>query len=258
VTPTKRMLACATTLTALVAVLGAGTSAAAADPTAPVSVTRLIFEPTDRGYAGSIRITVRNTSTEPIVPSVGFGEPVAGSWLSITPVGGCHTHLDEFDPPATPRGVQCRLDRVLQPGEQIRLTARFEALTRTRAYAMSVPDAPVVVGDGFAEGDYQGSATLVTRFRSTTGSLTNPRPYVQDTQPNATLKTASEVILARMPGPDASFVGRLTVAVRWRGDAPQEFVDLSTQGLPPGVAILRTDPPSTRCPSFCSVPGGAL
>jgi hypothetical protein len=257
VKPIKRMLACAAAL-ATIATLGATTTpaAAAADPTAPVSVTRLILEPTDRGYVGSIRITVRNTSTQPIVPSVGFVEPVAGSWLRITPIGGCDTYLDGFDPPASPRRITCRLDRILAPGEQIRLTAEFQALTRTRVYAMSASDATVYVGDGFAEGEYSGSATFTTRFRSTGGSLANPRPYVQDTQTNATLTTADEVVLARMPGPDYNFVGRLTVTVRWRGDTPHQHVSVSAS-QPEGVGILRTDPPSGSCGfTSCEVPGG--
>ena len=256
-TPIKRMLACAATL-ATIATLGATTTpaAAAADPTAPVSVTRLILEPTDRGYVGSIRITVRNTSAQPIVPSVGFVEPVAGSWLRITPIGGCSTYLDGFDPPASPRAITCRLDRILQPGEQIRLTAEFRALTRTRAYAMSAPNKTVYVGDGFAEGEYSGSATFTTRFRSTGGSLANARPYVQDTQTNATLTTANTLVLARMPGPDYNFVGRLTVTVRWRGDTPHDRVGVGVS-QPEGVGIVGTDPPSENCGfTSCEVPGG--
>lgn len=255
-TPTKRMLACATTLTALVAALGATTTPALAADEA-VTVSRLVFEPTDRGYTGSVRITIRNTGAEAQAPRVIFAEPTAGSWVDTTNTSGCTTTLDEFSPPATGRGILCRPDRILQPGETLRMTASFHALTNTRPYAMSAPDLTVRLnGDG---GTFLGEASTTTRFRSTSGSLANPRPYVQDTQPNATLRAPATVLLTRRPGPDASFAGRMTVTVKWRGDSPAELIDLGTEALPPGVLIDRTEPPSARCLGFsCAIPGGGM
>lgn len=92
-----------------------------------------------------------------------------------------------FGRPGSVRTIWCSVPGgALQPGEQRAFTINFRVLTTTRPYAMATPGGQINVttGDGNPANDTAGFTAL---FRSTTGSLSHPRPYVRDTNADATM-----------------------------------------------------------------------
>ncbi|MGI5211915.1 hypothetical protein [Plantactinospora sp. CA-290183] len=217
---------------------------------AAVSVGRLVFEPTDRGHLGSLPVTVTYRGTEPGYLNLTVVEPVAGSFEGLTPNDAC---LFGWAPDGRRRSIHCGVpDGALAPGERRSFTVDFWAPTAPRDHAMSLAGGEVsVYSDDPADGVTKPFDTL---FRSTTGSLRNPRPYVQDTETDATV-TAGTARLLRQA--DGSYAGRLPVTIRYAGDAGNDFLSVDFT-LPDGVQIEGIEPTEVCAGNWCAIPGDSF
>lgn len=200
------MRAGAIALAASSALLGSAVAATAAPADAvTIKVNRLVLEPAEFGHTGSVRIAIRNTGDEPVGGNLIITEPIAGTLADVDGASGCG--LGE-----TPdgRGISyCGLDSEIAPGATGVVTVDFRAPARPQPFAQRAPQrGSVQLGDVTAE--------FPALFRSTSGSLRQPRPYVQDTA-GALAVTAGDVTLTRQA--DGSFQGRVPVTVRNNGDA---------------------------------------
>ncbi|MEV1142893.1 hypothetical protein [Micromonospora sp. NPDC049799] len=243
--------------TVLVGVLGlaaVSVFAAPAAQAAPATTTstatvadRLVFEPTERGYRGSLQVELTYHGSEPAWPSYVITEPVPGSYVNAEWGINCSSGGDRLPDGRTT--VECVVPGGLwQPGERRTFSVDFQVLTTVRPYAMKAGNGhlAVKVGDTTVE-----EADFSTRFRSSTGSLANPQPYVRDTQPDFTLSVAGDLTVTRQP--DGWFEGSLPVTLRYNSDAPHPFVWLVPAGLPAGFGEPWTDECGHLCP-----PGGAF
>ncbi len=194
-------------LTASATLLGGAVAAqAATTDTVTVKANRLIFEPGKYGHTGSLRIAVRNTSSEPFSGSIAITEPVPGTTGTLEGVSGCGLN-------STPDGRDisfCYFDDAIAPGRTRVVTVAFRSPAAPQPYAQVAPLLGSVVVGGV-------TAEFPALFRSTTGSLRRPRPYMQDTTTALTV-TAGDVTLARQQ--DGTFAGRAPVTVRNNSDAP--------------------------------------
>ncbi len=239
------------------AALLAFTGPAAAAPAghgldADVSVGRLVLNPTERGYRGSLPITVTNRGRADTYFSVTIVEPVAGSIGNLSPDSPCgYQGLQD-----NRRVVNCMVPGPdLKPGERRSMTVAFEALTTPRGVAMIARGGRVEVNVGDGSAAVGDAENFAARFRSTSGSLRKPVPYVQDSQARASIGAAAGATLVRQE--DGSYQGRLPVTVRWAGDAAHDRLFVEATTLPAGVQIWGTDPQDL--PSFFTefvVPGG--
>ena len=130
-------------------------------------------------------------------------------------------------------------------------TIDFGVLTTTRAYAMQAAGTTVEVALG-SQPDVRATAGSKTLFRSTTGTLVRPRPYVQDTQSNLTVTTGNATLTAEE---DGTYAGRVPVTVHWAGDAPHDELTAAFQ-IPSGFDLRGVDPSEVCAGHWCSVPGG--
>ncbi|QLQ37938.1 hypothetical protein [Micromonospora robiginosa] len=238
------------------AVLALAAPAAAApitaEPAADISVGRLVLEPTARGYHGSLPVTVTNNGPAATYYSVFLTEPVAGSFRGVDPAEACGFGGLQDNRRTATCGVP---GGDIEPGESRTFAVTFEVLTQTRDVAMIAKGGKISVNVGDGRNEVADRASYAARFRSTTGSLRNPVPYVQDSQARASLTTAGAATLTRQE--DGSYRGRLPVTVRWAGDAGHDQLWAEATGLPAGVQIWGTDPQDA--PSFFTsftVPGG--
>jgi hypothetical protein len=202
-------------------VLGAGAAAQAAPAgKVTVSVNRLILEPGQYGHTGNIQIAVTNGTSEPFSGGVTITEPIAGTMVHFDGAGGC-----TLDKTPDNRDISnCYTDSPIAAGATGIITIGFDSPAKPQPFAQVAPALGRVEVAG-------RTATFPAIFRSTTGKLTHPRVYVQDTESKLTV-TASDVTLTRQA--DGTFAGRSTVTVRNDGDAPHHNLqaDLAT---PPGV-----------------------
>lgn len=206
-----------------------------------VSVGNLVLQPTERGYRGTLPITITLRGTADVLPVVTVTEPVGGSFTSLLPEGPCFPLND-----GPRRTVNCTIDR-FEPGERRTVYAEFEVLTDARRYPMvatggrvdvSVDSVPVRGGEAFS-----------ALFRSTTGSVLHPRPYVQDTVADGSVRVGPAVLNQQA---DGGYAGQVSVTVGYRSDAPHDELQVQL-GLPEGV---RTGE-GVFCPfARCVVPGG--
>jgi len=139
----------------------------------------------------------------------------------------------------------------LKPGKRRHFTIDFGVLTTTRAYAMQAAGTTVEVALG-SQPDVRATAGSKTLFRSTTGTLVRPRPYVQDTQSNLTVTTGNATLTAEE---DGTYAGRVPVTVHWAGDAPHDELTAAFQ-IPSGFDLRGVDPSEVCAGHWCSVPGG--
>ncbi len=236
---------------AVVAGVGLGVSgpaqAAAEDLT--VSATRLVFEPGERGYTGTYHVTVTNTGVEPTYANVRIVEPVTGAFVGLRPNEAC---LTDWSGPGPNAHVCTVPGGQIAPGAARKFRVDLAVLTAPQAYAMSPADTTTtIVGP---DSTLLATASSRTLFRSTTGVLTRPRPYVQDDFTDLSV-AASDVTLAEQA--DGSFLGVLPVTVRWDGDAPH--FDLVVETLVPEGFEFRGAGPDVMCGLVeCVVPGGAF
>ncbi|WFE51690.1 hypothetical protein [Micromonospora sp. WMMD1155] len=231
-------------LTATVATTGPAVAAPAGDGT--LSIGRLILTPTDRGYQGSVSLTITNTGSATDYFHYKLREPVPGAFQSDD------LNCDMFDMRVEQnrRVFNCALtdDWVdLAPGESIQNVLDFHVLTDPRQY-------PMIMSGGWVEaystnGGLVASTSVKALFRSTTGSLIRPRPYVQDAQPDASIRLNGPVT----EFPDGAGDLRVPVTIRYDGDAPHNSFWVQAGSLPTGSVLRHTDPGSGPVGS-----GGAL
>ncbi|MEU7613161.1 hypothetical protein [Micromonospora sp. NPDC049204] len=224
--------------------LGLTTSVASTGPVAAapadtaggtLSVGKLILDPTERGYRGSVPLTVTNTGSETQYFYYTLREPVPGAFQPGT------SNCDSFDQRVEDnrRVFNCALTddlAELAPGESIRNVVDFQVLTNPRTYPMSMAGGWVEVYS--ADGDLVARKAFGARFRSTTGSLAHPRPYAQDTRPDAGIESVGPATL----DPEGSGNLYVPVTVRYRGDAPHLGLHVKASPLPAGSLIQYTAP----------------
>ncbi|MDG4806318.1 hypothetical protein O7634_06070 [Micromonospora sp. WMMD1120] len=236
-------------LLGLTATIGWAGPAAAAPADAPtVTVSRLVLEPTERGYRGSIRVTVTNNSDSTDHVTFQIREAVAGSF------SGGPESLCESDGVSEGRLVRsCAFPRSseLAPGERRQATVDFQVLTSPRSYPM-IADGGLVTVQSANVGSLE-TIPFSARFRSLDGTLTRPQTYVQDALTNASVELIGPVT----DGPENT--RRVPFRVRYSGDARQLANSLTATPLPAGSMILFTEPfdgPVYSAQAF--VPGGLL
>ncbi len=231
------------------AALGVAAPAQAADTDLAISATRLVLEPGERGYTGTYHVTVTNTGDEPAGASVRIVEPVAGSFRGLRPSEACL-----YDGPVSGRRViGCGLPGgELAPGEVRKFRIDFGVLTTPRDVAMSAADTTTQLVRSGAD-TVLATATSRTLFRSTTGVLTRPQPYVQDVQTDLSVTSPGEVTLTRQG--DGSFLGTLPVTVRWGGDAPHDELALETL-VPEGFEFAGAGNDTMCMFPWCYLAGG--
>jgi hypothetical protein len=230
----------------VVATVGAAGVAHAATPTIDVQAGRLVLEPSARGYHGSLPVAVTYHGDQPNYANISIIEPVAGAFTGLRPEDACVVSPREDGR----REIGCGVPGGdLQPGERRRFVLDFDVLTAPRGYAMSAAAASIEVS--LANSGGTASATSATLFRSTTGSLRNPRPYVQDTKSDISV-TAQDATLVKQD--DGSYAGRVPVTVHYAGDAPH--FELGAEfALPDGVEFNGIDPSEPCGLTQCPVPG---
>ncbi|MBU8857183.1 MULTISPECIES: hypothetical protein [unclassified Micromonospora] len=235
--------------TAALITLAAPAAAAPSTTTGRVDVTaqRLVLDPTDRGYVGTLTATVTNRRSTATSFSLVVTEPAGASFTSIEPGGGCfYTRLVE-----NRLVINCGANQI-EARKRLTFRLGFHVWTTARSYPMVANGGRIeVVPDGAAAAsDATGFTTL---FRSTTGSLRKPRPYVQAVDTDLSIR-GSAVTLT--PQPDGTLLGRMPVTVRYGNDAPTFAVDVAA-ALPAGVQVDHIEPQDM--PSFplgFTVPGG--
>ncbi|MBO4209747.1 hypothetical protein [Micromonospora echinofusca] len=217
---------------------------------ASITVGRLVLEPTERGYRGSLPITVTNEGDTTTYFTVRITEPVRGTIADLVPSNAC-TYGYTAD---LRRIFDCGVPGPnLVPGEQRSFQMTFQVLTTPRSYPMVAEGGLVTVTPSGQPVADQSSFT--TLFRSTSGSLRKPRPYVQDTRADAGLTTPGQVTLTRQA--DGSFLGRMPVTVRYGGDAGHDRLMIEAVTLPAGMRFQGTDPQDMPSfPTWVEVPGG--
>jgi hypothetical protein len=230
--------------------VGTVTTAQAAESTLSVKAGRLVLEPGERGYRGLLPVTITYQGDDAVSVNVNVIEPVTGSFVGIQPSDAC-----VYGPSADPadngrRDVSCGAGE-LQPGETRRVNLEFQVLTTPRDYAMKAADTPIEASLAVLDSPVRATATSRTLFRSTTGSIAKPQPYVQDTRSDLSV-TAADATLTRQP--DGSYAYRVPVTVRFAGDVPH-FEAFAQFALPAGATVVGTDP-EAMCGDGCYVPGG--
>ncbi|MEV4119092.1 hypothetical protein [Micromonospora sp. NPDC049645] len=236
-------------LTATIGSAGPAAAAPSASADAPTfSVSRLVLEPTERGYRGSLRVTITNNGDTTDGFYFQVREPVAASFDE--------TSQSPCDPDGLSEGRQVRScglpqSNELAPGESRRATVDFQVLTTPRNYPMIAAGGLITVYSWSAGS--LGTVPFSAQFRSLDGKLTHPQTYVQDTQPDASIELAGPVT----DGPYNT--RRVPVRARYAGDAPHRYLWVSATPLPAGSSILYTEP--TDGPTFggeAAVAGGPM
>ncbi|WP_436533348.1 hypothetical protein [Actinoplanes sp. HUAS TT8] len=224
--------------------LGSGVAAQAAAPasTVSVSVNRLILKPGEFGHTGSIRIVIKNRTTEVYDQGVTITEPIAQTFDQFTGTGPCAGGGTG----PTPAAVGCMLAEPLQPGANAVITVSFRSPAKPQAFPQIAPDqGKVEVGSASAQFD--------AVFRATGGGLANPVPYVQDTTSKLVV-TAGDATLTRQE--DGTYRGVTTVTVRNDGDAAHDGL-AGNISAPAGLSGWPENLPDNVCfPSAPTVPGG--
>ncbi len=229
----------------------AGPAQAATTPDYPVALThtRLVLDPAQRGYEGSMQFTVtwRGTQATPNL-SVSILEPTAHSWSGISIDTPCLFNYGEDQR----RTVGCGLDG-FEPGQTRTYTFTFHAYTPVQTGPMVATGGQISIGDSFA-GTVSKVRDFDATFRGANGKLRDPVPYVQDAQTDMTLTAGDSVTLVRQE--DGSFLGRLPMTLAWHGDAPNNDVWVGVD-VPSGWYTPDTEPSANMpCWTGCSAPGG--
>lgn len=227
--------------------LGSAAAAQAAAPagTVTVSVNRLILEPGEFGHSGTIRIVIKNRTTEPYDSGVVITEPIAKTidTSAFTGTGPCGV-----ESPVDGRSRWgCMLENPIAPGANAVVTVGFRSPSKPETFpriastqgTVSVPDEVPT-----------SSATFDAVFRSSTGRLANPVPYTQDTEAKLAV-TAGDVTLS--PQEDGTYRGSTAVTVRNNGDAPNSGLG-AYLAVPAGLA----DWPALEPSNFCGPTDGPL
>ncbi|GAA1409130.1 hypothetical protein [Catellatospora coxensis] len=225
--------------------------AQAEEPIYPAALThtRLVLDPAERGYTGTMQFTVtyRGTTANPNL-SVVIAEPTAHSWDSISIDTPCMFNYGEDQR----RSIGCGLES-FEPGQTRTYTLTFHAYTPVQTEPMLATGGQLSIVDGIA-GTVSRVRDFNATFRGANGKLKNPVPYVQDAQTDMTLTAGGSVTLVRQA--DGSFLGRLPMTLAWHGDAPNNEVWVGVD-VPAGWYTPDTEPSANApCWTGCSAPGG--
>ncbi|MEU4551292.1 hypothetical protein [Micromonospora violae] len=170
-------------LTATIGWAGPAAAAPSASADAPTfSLSRLVLEPTERGYRGSLRVTITNNSDSTQGFYFRIREAVAASFS-----GGVESRCESDGVEEGLLVRTCALPRGsdLAPGESRRATVEFQVLTTPRSYPM-IAAGGLVTAYSYETGSL-GTVPFSAQFRSLDGKLARPQTYVQDTQANASV-----------------------------------------------------------------------
>lgn len=236
--------------TAVIATTMVGTAVAAdaAVTTLEVQAGRLVLEPGSRGYLGSLPVTIAYQGDAPDYANITIVEPVAGAFRALDPSEAC-MYGDLVDGRRT---LGCSVPGGdLAPGERRQFTVDFGVLTSPRAFAMQAADTTVEVSLG-GQPNVRATAGSKTLFRSTTGTLVQPRPYVQDTRSDLTVTAGNATLTVQE---DGTYAGRVPVTIRWAGDAPHDELGIELPVLS-GFDWYGVDPSEVCAGTWCTVPGG--
>jgi hypothetical protein len=240
---TRKITIAVAGLMAMAAALAVAPTAQAA-PVTTVTFGRLVLEPTGHGYHGSLPVEVVYQGSQPGSGSFVITEPVRAAYQN--PAMGVNCSSSRRLPDGR-RQAECDVPGgPLEPGERRSFALDFEVLTAIRPFAMKAVGGQIQVK---TDGTVVAQQAFTTLFRSSTGSLLLPRTYVQDTAPDSAI-AAGPARLVRQT--DGTFKGRMTVRVRYRGDAAHNG-HLLTFELPEGISAVVSDP-YDGCPHQC-VPG---
>jgi hypothetical protein len=237
----RTLLRAGVTTLAASSMLLAGTTAAMAAPAGGVTITvgPLILEPGTYGHTGSIRVAVRNGTSEPLSGGFTVTEPLPATTGAIEGASACPLGST----PDNRTISYCELDSAIAPGRTGVVTVRFQSPAKPQPYAEIAPQVGTIEVAGV-------TTDFSALFRSTTGSLRHPQPYVQDTTAALTV-TAGDVTLTRQD--DGSLSGRVPVTVHNNGDAPHSYVDAAV-AVPAGVDGWPAIDPGDACVGTDSLP----
>ncbi|WP_433494443.1 hypothetical protein ACQP26_28425 [Micromonospora sp. CA-248089] len=225
----------------------AGAPAQAATGSTATVADRLVLEPTERGYRGSLEVDLTYHGAEPTFARYVVTEPIVGSYLNDAWATSCYSSGHQL--PDGRIRVECEVPGGrLMPGEHRRFRVDFQVLTAVQAYAMKAGNGRLAVT---VDGQTVTDETFRTRFRSTTGSLADPQPYVQDTQVDLSVSVAGPLTLVRHPA--GGFAGTVRVTVSAHTDAPHRGVRISGHNLSADFGWPWTEECSHEC-----VPGGPI
>ncbi|MEV4662438.1 hypothetical protein AB0J85_10830 [Micromonospora echinofusca] len=251
----RRVSAAALGLAVVAAAAVASAAPAVAAPhtssTGTLSITaqRLILEPTDQGYVGTLNATVTNNGPTASYYSLSFLEPAGAAEGHVFPEDACVWQ----GAVGVRTLVNCGSGSgELASGASRAHSVRFHVRTTPRDYPMVVDGSWIGVVPNGDQEPVQ-SAPFTTLFRSTKGKITKPRPYVQATQTDVSL-SANQVRLDRLQ--DGSLQGRMPLTVRYGNDAPSFGLNVIAD-LPAGVVVDHIEPqdmPSSW--DWFTVPGG--
>jgi hypothetical protein len=227
-------------------VAGAPAQAAPAANDSSVSVGRLVLDPSDRGYHGTLSVTIRYRGAQAEYRQVSIVEPVPGSFDNVVPMQPC------FFGDTTPRRtLLCEIPGgELQPGENRTFGVAFTVLTTARDYPMVSTGGMVTVDTDDAK-PANNSASFDAVFRSTSGSVRDPQPYVRDTLTDASVSAGTATLVRQ---PDGSYLGGVPVTIRYGGDAPHSDVAL-VSNLPAGVELRGIEPVAPCMGGWCHLDG---
>jgi len=222
----------AVALAASSVMLGGVAAHAAPADAVTVKVNRLILEPAEAGHTGVIRITVRNTGSEPYSDGVTITEPIADTLETIEGTSACGIN----EGPDGRLSYGCSLDDAIAPGASAVIKVSFRSPAKPQPFAQIAPQ-PGSVQAGAV------TAEFPALFRSTSGSLRTPQPYVQDTVGTLAV-TAADVTLTRQP--DGTFAGSVPVTVHNNGDAAHRNLGTAVT-VPAGIDGWPNIEPSDVC-----------
>jgi len=227
----------------------AAPATATAAPTARPKITaqQLVLAPTDRGYVGTLTATVTNPGSIATSVDLLVTEPAGASFTTIEPGGPCL-----YDRLVENRLVTDCYGQRIEARGSVTFQLGFHVWTTARAYPMVAQGGEIsVLPTGASKAT--DTARFTTLFESTTGSLHNPRAYVQATKTDLSIR-GSAVQLTRQA--DGSLLGRMPVTVRYGNDAPSFHLDVEA-ALPAGVAVHHIEPQDMPSfPDWFTVPGG--
>ncbi|AEV84833.1 hypothetical protein ACWT_3810 [Actinoplanes sp. SE50] len=210
------------------------TAQAATTGKVTVKVDRLILEPGRYGHTGTIRIVIKNGTDQPVSGgNLTITEPLPASFTTFDGAGGCTLDVG----PDGRETDYCGLEQTIQPGQSGTVTIGFTSPAKPQKYAQIAPNVGTV--------EYAGSKVRYGAvFRSTTGSLSRPRVYHQDTESKLTVTADAGVTLTKQE--DGTFAGHLPITVHSDGDAPHKWLhaDIIT---PAGVSPWPMLDPSGPC-----------
>lgn len=227
-------------LAALAIALGVGGGVATASTSAGFSVRAgdLVLSRAAGQYTGTMQVTVRNNSQNPVTDGIISVKVPAGlRFTGLTGGLGCVGVTD----------VSCGLDS-FAAGERRTIALSFGSYAGPARFARVTERGTVTVtgGGSTAASKYTGI------LKSTSGSVRHPRPYRPSTDYDLVLRAGGEPVVTR----DASGVSvRLPLVAKDRTDAFNDGASIGVAIDGSDSTIIPSVDPSEPCTSLCPVPG---